>query len=403
LGEESRIPGQGTTFRQRLRALVIGPRLPVRGMAGTHLDFELQAPDFVPRDAALWDVALLDGTLPGVKGVLKDLVGGPGGRPATLVFAPPAEWGTLRRILGPEVDAFAESELEEHELLDRIAEARDAHELKVGMAERAREGLALAEELARAKARMAEDLRLAGDVQRSLHPPPRRHPRLDIGREFLPAREIGGDYYDFVPAGEKRLLFAIGDVMGKGVPAALLAANLKASLRAQLRPEPVPPSEILATVNRLFCELHPRGRFSTLFVSVFCFEEGRLHYANAGHPPPFHVTTGGEVRDLEAAGPALGLVEDATFPESAIPLGPEDLLVFFSDGVTDRTDCNGNPFGLERLKAAAQASRRDPARIALYSILGEVQGFSCGAAAEDDVTLVLTKVLAPPAPSNSQA
>jgi serine phosphatase RsbU (regulator of sigma subunit) len=393
LAEESPLRGESSVeARGRMRALVIGERLPVRGHAGARLDFDLQTPRFVPKDAALWDVALLDGTLPEVKGVLTDLVHTPGGRPATVVFAPPATWGGLRRILGADVDGFAESELEEWELLDRIAEAREAYGLKLGMAEKAREGLALAAELGRAKARMAEELRLAGDVQRSLHPPPRRHPGLDIGREFIPAREIGGDYYDFVPTGEGRLLFAVGDVMGKGVPAALLAANLKASLRAQLRPECLPPGELLASVNRLFCELNPRGRFSTLFVSVFCFQEGKFHYANAGHPPPFVVTGDGGVLDLEAAGPALGLMEDAAFPEAVLPLGAEDLFVFFSDGVTDRTDRGGNPFGLGRLKAAARSSRQDSARIALYSILGELQGFSGGAPADDDITLILTKV-----------
>src|SRR4029078_12891295 len=102
---------------------------------------------------------------------------------------------------------------------------------------------------------MAEELRLASNVQRSLLPPPLQHARLDVAREFIPFREIGGDLYDFVPLGPHKMAFGIGDVMGKGVPAALLAANLKASIRAQVEAENICPSALVAKGNSTFWDV----------------------------------------------------------------------------------------------------------------------------------------------------
>jgi hypothetical protein len=128
--------------------------------------------------------------------------------------------------------------------------------------------------------RMAEELRLASNVQRSLLPAPLQHARLDVAREFIPFREIGGDLYDFVPLGPHKMAFAIGDVMGKGVPAALLAANLKASIRAQVEAENICPSALVAKVNRMFWDVVPNGLFASLFFGVFDLEVGRLVHCN---------------------------------------------------------------------------------------------------------------------------
>jgi hypothetical protein len=111
--------------------------------------------------------------------------------------------------------------------------------------------------------RMGEELRLAANVQRSLLPPPLKHPRLELAREFIPFREIGGDYFDFVPLGPERFALAIGDVMGKGVPAALLSANLKATLRSQLQDDSVPADEVVARVNHLYWQVTPKGAASS--------------------------------------------------------------------------------------------------------------------------------------------
>jgi sigma-B regulation protein RsbU (phosphoserine phosphatase) len=239
--------------------------------------------------------------------------------------------------------------------------------------------------------RMASELRLASQVQRSLLPPPLHHPLLEVAGEFIPVREIGGDYYDLVPLGADRLALAIGDVMGKGVPAALLAANLKACLRAHLQGDGQAPEELISRVNRLFWDVTPRGLFASLFFGIFDFPRGRLDYVNAGHDHPFVIRPGG-VEDLEVGGTVLGLMEGSRYERGQTPLSGQDLLVFFSDGVTDRANRQGEMYGVDRLKEAAARCREDAARISLYTLLGEVQGWSAGVPAEDDMTLIVGKL-----------
>ena len=240
--------------------------------------------------------------------------------------------------------------------------------------------------------RMAEELRLASQVQRSLLPPPFSHPRLDVAREYIPVREIGGDYYDLLPLGEDRVAFALGDVMGKGVPAALLAANLKACLRAHLQSETMAPAELITRVNRLFWEVTPKGLFASLFFGVLDLGRGVLEFVNAGHDHPFLIRGDGSLRDLDDGGTVLGLLEDSRYERGAVAVEPGDFLVMFSDGLTDRTNVTGELFGVSRLKEAARSNRGSSARLLLYSLLGEVQGFSAGEPAADDATLVVAQV-----------
>jgi sigma-B regulation protein RsbU (phosphoserine phosphatase) len=251
---------------------------------------------------------------------------------------------------------------------------------------------ALRESLAALERRMQDELRLAASVQRALLPPPRDFDGLEFAREFLPFREIGGDYFDVIELPGRRVAIAIGDVMGKGVPAALLAANLKACLRAQLPPEGADPVATITRVNRLFWDVTPKGLFASLFFGVFDFAAGQFEYVNAGHDHPFLVRESGEVLDLRTGGSALGLVEDSTYLRGSVRLRAGDLLAFFSDGLTDRSNRDGEMYGGERLREAALQARRDPVRIILYSLLGEVQGWSNGIPPEDDTTLIVAKV-----------
>src|SRR5947209_8322109 len=185
-----------------------------------------------------------------------------------------------------------------------------------------------------------------------LFAPEERRPRpkaalLELAREFIPFREIGGDYYDFLTLGPHRLALAIGDVMGKGVPAALLSANLKASVRAQLQGGEVLPGDLVARVNRLFWDLTPNGLFASLFFAVFDLEAGTLEYVNAGHHYPFVVRADGAVEDLREGGTLLGLVEESSYLSGRLAVRAEDMLVFYTDGVTDRGSRDGEMYGAE--------------------------------------------------------
>jgi phosphoserine phosphatase RsbU/P len=144
-------------------------------------------------------------------------------------------------------------------------------------------------------------------------------------------------------------------------------------------------------VNRLFCEVTPKGLFASLFFGIFDLDRGAFDYVNAGHDHPFVVRRDLLTCELETGGTVLGLMEGARFEQARFDLDGDDMLVFFSDGITDRLSQDGQFYGVERLKAAAIRSRGDAARLALYSLLGDVQGFSSGTPAEDDMTLIVAK------------
>ncbi len=341
------------------------------------------------------DLILLDGALPAeaLARVLELAEDPEEDRPVVVVLAHDGRRTNVESHLIGHADDFVNAFRGREALLARV---RRALRTRAGLRELARKNAeleALYGRLEGLAGRMAEELRLAAHLQRSLLPPALQHSRLDVAREFLPFREIGGDYYDLIPLGPERIAFAIGDVMGKGVPAALLAANLKACLRAQLQAGEVSPGHLVGRVNRLFWEVTPKGLFASLVFALFDFAEETLHYVNAGHDYPFVVRADGAIQDLVLGGTVLGLIEDSAYQQGSVRLERGDSLVFYSDGVTDRSNVRDEAYGSERLKEAAVRTRGDRARLALYSLLGEVQGWAGGAAAEDDMTLVVAKIL----------
>jgi serine phosphatase RsbU (regulator of sigma subunit) len=352
-----------------------------------------QALRALDRDAP--DLLLLDGSLPvSVLTRILDLVAerGRGGRPAVLVLSHDGRMPNVEARLVEHADDFVHLHLDDGALAARVRVALRNRECLAELARKNAELELLTQRLEALAKRTSDELRLASQVQRSLLPPPLNHPRLDFASEFIPVREIGGDYFDLIPLGPNRLAFALGDVMGKGVPAALLAANLKACLRAQLQGALVRPAELIHRVNQLFSEVTPKGLFASLFFGLFDLEAGAFDYVNAGHEHPFVVRPDGRTEDLEKGGTVLGLMEAARFEDARIALGRDDVLVFFSDGITDRSSQDGQFYGVDRLKASAIRSRGDAARLALYSLLGDVQGFSAGNPADDDMTLIVGKL-----------
>jgi serine phosphatase RsbU (regulator of sigma subunit) len=341
------------------------------------------------------ELVLLDGRLPGeaLASVL-ERVGHPDrpDRPAVIVVTEEGRRTQVASRLIDHADDFVNGALGTEVLLARI---RNALRMRAVLAELARKNSELEDLSSRLQTlagRMARELHLASQVQRGLLPPPLVHPRLNLAAEFIPVQEIGGDYYDVFPLDGTRLAIALGDVMGKGVPAALLAANLKACLRAHVETAAGQPAETIARVNRMFWDVTPKGLFATLFFGVFDFEEGTLRYVNAGHEAGVLVRGGRQPRLLDAGGTVLGLFEDSVYATGSVPVAPDDLLVLFSDGLADRTAPSGDLFGADRLRDAAVRAHGDPVRIALYSLLGEVQSWASGRPAEDDQTLIVAQV-----------
>jgi serine phosphatase RsbU (regulator of sigma subunit) len=340
------------------------------------------------------ELVLLDGRLTAeVLSAVLERLGHPDqpDRPAVIVVT---EEGQRTRVEGrfiDHADDFVNGALGPEVLLARMRAALRVRAVLAELARKNAELETLYGKLEVLAGRMGEELRLASHIQRALLPSPLHHPRLDLAAEFIPVREIGGDYYDVFALDRGRLAMALGDVMGKGVPAALLAAHLKACLRVQA-PADAGPSEVIARVNRVFWELTPRGLLATLFLGVFDFETSSLCYVSAGHEPGFLVRADGTVEDLDSGGAVLGLVEKSSYRAGRVSVAPDDLVVLFSDGLTDRVSPSGELYGAARLRAAAVRAHRDPVRIALYTLLGDVQSWSRGRPAEDDQTIIAARV-----------
>jgi serine phosphatase RsbU (regulator of sigma subunit) len=382
----------------RPRALVVGRLALSSGDAWLRLAIDARRVEPVDALPALREerpeLVLLDGRLPAelLSAVLERL-GHPDqpDRPAVVVVTEEGQRTGVEGRLLDHADDFVNGALGPEVLLARM---RAALRVRSVLAELARKNAELETLYGRLEAlagRMGEELRLASHVQRALLPPPLHHPRLDLAAEFIPAREIGGDYYDVFPLDPARLAVALGDVMGKGVPAALLAAHLKACLRVQASAD-ASPSEVISRVNRVYWDLTPRGLFATLFLGVFDFETSSLCYVSAGHEPGILVRADGTVEELDSGGAVLGLVEESSYRAGRVGVAPDDLVVLFSDGVTERTSPAGELYGAARLREAALRAHRDPVRIALYTLLGDVQGWSRGRPAEDDQTLIAARV-----------
>jgi len=252
----------------------------------------------------------------------------------------------------------------------------------------------LAEEIARrmeAQQRAEREMQIARQVQARLFPqqqPPLA--TLDYAGRCMQTRAVGGDYFDFLSLSPTRLGVALGDISGKGMSAALLMANLQANLRSQITRAITDLPGLLQTVNRLFYDSTELQHFATFFFGDYDDETRRLRYANCGHPAPVLVRAGGAVERLHATASVLGMFADWEVEIEETCLAPDDLLVIFSDGVSEAMTDEGEEFGDERLVQEIQSRRNESAPRLLDSIIAAVETFS-GSHQEDDVTLVVAR------------
>jgi phosphoserine phosphatase RsbU/P len=210
---------------------------------------------------------------------------------------------------------------------------------------------------------------------------------VTYGGRCLPAREVGGDYYDFLELGPGRLGAMLADVSGKGVAGALLTASLQASFRSQLELGVRHPRALLTSVNKLFHESTPAEYFATLFFAEYRDQGRELRYINCGHPAAILLRATGEVERLEATALPIGIFATLKCEEKSLVLGPGDALFVFSDGVLEAGIESGADFGEQRLIAAARAGPREDVEASLDYIMAEVLRFSPGVQS-DDVTIV---------------
>jgi sigma-B regulation protein RsbU (phosphoserine phosphatase) len=250
-------------------------------------------------------------------------------------------------------------------------------------------------------ASVQRELTVARSIQQSMLPhgfaPFAGSAALDVAATMLPARNVGGDFYDYFQLDADRFGFVIGDVSGKGVPAALFMAMSRTVLKAvALRGQP--PGECLREVNAFLCGENHAGLFVTVFYGILNFRTGELQYSNGGHNPPHVLPAGGELTalDTEMSGTVLGMLEDADYPTCQTQLLAGDALFLYTDGVTEATDPQGKMFGVERLEVFLQQSKAHSADDLVQGDLTAVQQFAAGAAQSDDITAVAVRYLGGP-------
>jgi serine phosphatase RsbU (regulator of sigma subunit) len=241
---------------------------------------------------------------------------------------------------------------------------------------------------------MQRDLTQAAEIQRGVLPDAAPGvPGADLAGFNAACRTVGGDYYDFFPYAGSRVGLALGDVSGKGMPASLMMMALHA--RAQvLAEDPGDLASFMTRLNKATCAKCPANRFITFFFSVLDAATGELAFANAGHNPPIVIRGSGESQMLEGGGPVLGILPIAPYSEQRAHLGPGDLLVLYSDGVTEANNANFDEFGEDRFIEVLKRHRHEPAGAIVDAVMKALGEFAAGAPQADDITLVVAKRMA---------
>jgi serine phosphatase RsbU (regulator of sigma subunit)/pSer/pThr/pTyr-binding forkhead associated (FHA) protein len=239
------------------------------------------------------------------------------------------------------------------------------------------------------KARMEQEMRIAAEIQQALLPKAARAGSyFRAAAASLPCRSIGGDFYDYVEMMDGSLGFALGDVAGKGPPAALLSAMMQGIFAAQAATSDE-PSQTIARVNLALYRRGIESRFVTLMYGVLD-SAGNMVYCNAGHNPPLVIGAAG-VRRLERGGPIVGLFEGATYEEERLTLSPGDWLIVFSDGISEAMSASGDEYGEARIIDCIQRNKTlDPSRL-LDALFTDVREFARGAAQSDDITAMVLR------------
>jgi phosphoserine phosphatase RsbU/P len=236
----------------------------------------------------------------------------------------------------------------------------------------------------------AREIAIATEVQAGLFP--RRRPplaSLDYAGVCLQARQVGGDYFDFLDFGSGRLGLVVGDVSGKGLGAALLMANLQAQVRSQYSLYLDDPAALMSLVNRLFQQSSGPASYATLFFSTYDNESRILRFVNCGHPPAVLLRRKGHAELLEATGYVLGLFDEWTGASREIQIEDGDILALYSDGISEAHG-NEDEFGLTRLVKTLGSVNDETAQALLDRVLLSVQAFRHGPQ-QDDITLVIAR------------
>jgi phosphoserine phosphatase RsbU/P len=248
--------------------------------------------------------------------------------------------------------------------------------------------------------RIHREMATASETQARFYPATfRATPMLEVSGACRAAREVGGDYYDFLPLGHGKVALAVGDVSGKGLFAGLLMAGLQGRLQALARRYPDDLAGLFEELNQAMLAITGNNRYATLFYGVFEEPSRRLTYVNAGHPAPLWLH--GDARasgvlpessSLDPSGTVVGLLPGARFEPVTVQLTPGDCLLIFSDGLIETRDIQGTELGAGGIETAARCGLHDGTAGMRDRILAAAERFRAGSELEDDVTLVVVRV-----------
>ena len=240
--------------------------------------------------------------------------------------------------------------------------------------------------------KLEHELELARQIQFSIVPDTLpEHPGLEFGRLMLPARMVGGDFYDFIPLEGNELGVVVGDISDKGMPAALFMALTYSFVRAEVL-HTGSASQALQKVNYHLMNLETSGMFVTVLLGILDCDTGEFRYVRAGHPPP--LVLDGQGRRVEwgsGLGQALGVFDQPQLDKQRFTLPPDGLALFYSDGLTEAADAQGRDFGVAGALAVLQAHRQAPAQQICERLWAAIKDFSASLSQQDDVTLVVIK------------
>ncbi len=241
------------------------------------------------------------------------------------------------------------------------------------------------------KARMEQEMRIAAEIQQALLPKPRASLGfVEAAAASIPCRSIGGDFFDYLDEPGRAFGFTLGDVAGKGPPAALMSALMQGMFASQALYADS-PSVAVTQMNKALCRRGLESRFVTLMFGIID-ADGGLAYCNAGHNPPLVIGNSG-VRRLDEGGPVVGLLEFAPYSQGAIKLETGDTVIVFSDGVSEALDAAGEEFGDDRLIEVANRAGERSAQSLVGAIVAAVREFTKGAPQSDDITVMVIRYL----------
>jgi sigma-B regulation protein RsbU (phosphoserine phosphatase) len=249
------------------------------------------------------------------------------------------------------------------------------------------------------KERMEGELNIGREIQMSMIPLVANFPNyeeFDISALLKPAREVGGDFYDFFFVDEDRICLCIGDVSGKGVPAALFMAMTKTLIKSRAADDKSPAS-ILTHVNDELSRENPSSMFVTIFAGILNIRTGEFYFTNAGHNPPYIKENNGALLKLGSRhGPVLGAISGIAYGEESLQMTPGSILFIYTDGVTEAMDPDGNLFSEKRLEDVLESKLEQTAESSLNSVTAKVSEFQSDAEQADDITILSVQFVGRP-------